>query len=209
DDVSVFGINLDLGKIAAASPEPGLAIDTTPVFAGVVRAVDPALLRRIHQGIEPPRVRGDDADADSSKLLLGTRKSLRELPPGGAAVAGLEQPAAGPLPGAVFPGTLPRRPEDSINGLGGGRIERQGNGTRVFVLVKYLLPRVAAVGRAKDAALGVGAVRVTEHRDKHAASVARIDDERADLLSVAQADMPPGLAAVGGSVDPVANRQVR
>src|SRR5207237_9251634 len=62
DDVSVFGINLDLGKIAAASPEPGLAIDTTPVFAGVVRAVDPALLRRIHQGIEPPRVRGDDAD---------------------------------------------------------------------------------------------------------------------------------------------------
>ena len=162
-----------------------MAVDTAPVFAGVIRAIDAALLRRVHQRIEPLRIGRGDADADSPQLLLRPGKPLGQGSPGGAAVCGLEQATAGSLPGAVFPGTLPRCPEDGIDGLGLRRIERQRDGTRVFVLVKHLLPGFAAVGRAKDTALGVCTVRVTEHGDKHTPGVARIDDERTDLLSVA------------------------
>src|SRR5262249_20200797 len=62
--------------------------------------------------------------------------------------------------------------------------------------------------RSENAALLVRAVRMTERGHEHAIRVARIDDDVRDLLGVAQTEMRPRLAAVGGSVDAVADRQV-
>ena len=68
--------------------------------------------------------------------------------------------------------------------------------------------RLAAVGRAEDAALRVRAVRMAEHRDEDAVGIARIDGDLRDLLAVAQAEVRPGLAGVGGLVDAVADGEV-
>src|SRR5205085_6909428 len=71
-----------------------------------------------------------------------------------------------------------------------------------------LLPGGAAIERAKEAALGVRAVRMAEHSDKNAVGIARINGDGTDLLAVAQAEMLPGLAGVGGFVDAIAGREV-
>src|SRR5262249_35081536 len=39
DDVGVFGIDLDLGEVAAAAPQARVGVDTPPALAGVVGAV--------------------------------------------------------------------------------------------------------------------------------------------------------------------------
>jgi len=50
---------------------------------------------------------------------------------------------------------------------------------------------------------------MAERRDEHAIRVPRIDDQRADLPRIAQPEMRPGPAGVGGLVDAVADRQIR
>src|SRR5439155_25758411 len=86
--------------------------------------------------------------------------------------------------------------------------ELQGRRAGVFILVEDLLPRLAAVGRAEDAALGVGPVGVAQHGDEDAVGVLGIDEDRRDLLAVAQAQVFPRLAAVGRFVDAIADGQV-
>ena len=65
-----------------------------------------------------------------------------------------------------------------------------------------------AVGRSKDAALLVRAVRMPEHGDEQPVRVARVDDDLRDLLAVAQAEMRPGRAGVDRLVDAVAGGEV-
>src|SRR5205807_1562520 len=135
--------------------------------------------------------------------------ALGQLPPGGAAVGRFVQAAAGPLPGSVLPRPLPRRPQVGVDDLRVGRVEGEGDGAGVLVLGQHLVPGLAAVAGAEDAALGVGPVGVAEHGDEHPVRVARVDQHGPDLLAVAQADVLPGLAAVGRFVHAVADRQVR
>ncbi len=131
-----------------------------------------------------------------------------ELLPGVAAVGGFEKTAAGAGPRAVFPGALARGPQHGVDGARVGGIEREVDRAGVFVFVEHLLPRVAAIGGAEDAALGVGAVGVTEDGREEAIGIARVDEERRDLLAAAQSEMAPGEACVGGFVDSVAHREI-
>jgi len=57
-------------------------------------------------------------------------------------------------------------------------------------------------------ALDIRAIRMSERGDEHAVGVFRIDDDGGDLLSVAQAHVFPGFAAVGRFVDAIADTQV-
>ena len=66
----------------------------------------------------------------------------------------------------------------------------------------------AAVGRAVEAALRIRAVRMSEHGDEEPVGIARVDGDLRNLLAVAQAEMRPGLAGVGGFVDAVADGEV-
>ena len=90
-----------------------------------------------------------------------------------------------------------------------GRIDVDVVAAGVLVFREHLLKRLAAVGRAIDAALLVGTVRVAERGDEEAVGIARVDGDVGDLLRVAQAQMRPRLAGVGRLVDAVAGREIR
>jgi hypothetical protein len=65
-DVLVLGIDLDLGEIAAASPDPTVAIDALPTFARVVGAIQSALLPGIDQRVQPVAIAGGNPNTDAS-----------------------------------------------------------------------------------------------------------------------------------------------
>jgi hypothetical protein len=58
------------------------------------------------------------------------------------------------------------------------------------------LPRLPAVARPEDSALVVGPKRVAEGCHEHDIRVARMDDYRADVPRIGEADMLPGLAGI-------------
>src|SRR6185295_1449656 len=128
--------------------------------------------------------------------------------PGVAAVSGFVKPAAGTLPRAVFPRPLTRRPQVSVNDFRVLRIEGERDRAGVLVFVENFLPRLAAVRRAKHAALFVRAVRMSESGDVDEIRIARIDEDRADLLCVAQSEMSPRLAAVSRFINAVAGGEI-
>ena len=58
----------------------------------------------------------------------------------------------------------------------------------VFIFIENLLPGLAAIERAEDAALGVGTIRMSHSADEEAVRVLRVDDDGGDLLRVAEAE---------------------
>ena len=131
---------------------------------------------------------------------------LRELLPGVAAVARDVEAAAGAAALHV-PREPPRLPEAGEEDVGVRGIDGDVGRAGVAVLLQDLLPRLAAVARAVDAALGVRAERVAEHRRERDVGVLRVHDHRADLPFLLP-DVRPGLAGVGRLVDAVAGRDV-
>src|SRR5438445_10042594 len=90
--------------------------------------------------------------------------------------------------------------EDHLDGAGvfilihnlprdGGAIEDCPHDAAVggFILICSLLPGSAAIERAKEAALGVRAVRMPEDADEKANGIARVNGDGTDLLAIAQA----------------------
>ena len=185
----------------AVHARPGLAGIVRPEHAGVARIDD-------REQARGPARRNGDADA-ANAIGLPRRQAGGELPPGGAAVGGLEQAAAGPAESRRSP-TAPaapatarrRRCRDSTGSI--WHVDAAG----VLVLVEHALEGRAAIDRAEDAALGVRTVRVPERGDEHAVGVRRIDHDLGNLLGVAQAEVRPRLAGVGGLVHAVAGGQV-
>src|SRR6185436_4289378 len=106
------------------------------------------------------------------------------------------------------PGRAPRLPERGIDHARIAGAEGDVDGAGVGVLEEDLLPALASVRRAEDAALRVGAVGMAEGRQEHAVGVAGIDDDSPDLLRVRETDVAPGAPAVRGLVGAVALRDV-
>src|SRR5439155_12733555 len=105
-------------------------------------------------------------EADAPEPLLGGRQAPSQRPPRRAAVSRLVQPAILALPGAIFPRPLARLEQDGVDRLRIARIERQRHAAGVLVLVQHALPILAAVNRAINAALLVGAVGMAKHGDE-------------------------------------------
>ena len=74
--------------------------------------------------------------------------------------------------------------------------------------IKDLVPSLAAIAGAKNAAFGVWAVSMAEGGNVNDIGICGVNDECADVASVAEADVGPGLARIGGFVDSVAIRNV-
>src|SRR6185369_10627561 len=129
--------------------------------------------------------------------------------PGVAAISSFVKPAAGALPRAVLPWALTRGPQVSVNDFRVLRIESERDRAGVLVFVENFLPRLAAIRRSKHAALFVRAVRMSQSSDVDEIRIARIDEDRADLLCGAQSEMSPRLAAVGRFVHTVAGGEIR
>src|SRR5208337_1139182 len=80
--------------------------------------------------------------------------------------------------------------------------------TGVLVLVEHLLEGRPAIGRTKDAALRIGAVRMSCNRDEQPVGIVRINRHLRNLLPLAQSQVRPGGAAIGGFVDSISDRQI-
>ena len=72
-----------------------------------------------------------------------------------------------------------------------------------------MLPGFSAIDRFVNAALGVGAVSVSQHADKYNICVVRIDHDAADLARIFQPDVVPGLSRVARFVYAVPGSEVR
>jgi hypothetical protein len=93
---------------------------------------------------------------------------------------------------AVLPGTLASLPEDGVDILWIARVKGEVDCAGVLILIENLLKRLAAIEGAEDAALGVGSVGMAEGGDEEAVRIAGVDQDRRDLLRVAEAKMTPG-----------------
>ncbi len=70
--------------------------------------------------------------------------------------------------------------------------------------VEHLLPRLAAVGRAEDAAFLVLREQVAHRGDVHHVGVRRMNDDARDVVGVGESHELPGRAGVGGLEDALA-----
>src|SRR5207247_8876020 len=91
----------------------------------------------------------------------------------------------------------------------GGGIKGDVRSACVGVLVEHFLERSCPIGRTEAPALLVRAVRMAEYRNEKPVRIASIDDDLRNLLAVAQPEVRPALAAVGGFIDAVAGGEVR
>src|ERR1035438_6054884 len=162
EEVLVLGVDADAGEIATAAVDALFPVGAFQIGAGIVGTVDAAgFAARFDERVHAIGVAVGEGDADASQPALGEGgKAAGERVPGGAAIGGFEEAAVGAGERAVLPRTLLRLPEDGVYGLGIAWVEGEVDGAGALVLIEHLLPGLAAIGGAEDAALGVGAVGV-------------------------------------------------
>ena len=84
------------------------------------------------------------------------------------------------------------------------RIENNIDRAGVFVLAQDLGPRLAAIGRAENSAIGIRPIGVPDGSHENDVRIIRMDDERADMASIFQADVVPIAAAIDGLINAIA-----
>src|SRR4029453_5681940 len=95
------------------------------------------------------------------------------------------------------PGRAPGLPERGVYHSRSSRLEIEIDGAGRVVLAQHLVPARSTVTRPVDTPLGVGDVRMPGGRHEDHVRIARIDQDAADVLAVAQTDVRPGRTAVG------------
>src|SRR6185312_7558866 len=209
-NVLVLRIGFHFRKVVPSSPKTLIAVELLPALACIVAAVDTAVCRIGSNGrIQPRRIARRDAKPDPGKPLADIGQTLCKLVPGRAAIGRLIQPAVGPVPRTVLPGTLAAGPEIGVYDLRIDRIDRDLDRPGVLIFVEHFVPVFAAIRASEYAAFRIRSVRMTEHGDKDAVRIFRIHRQPAHLLSLRQPDVHPCLAGVGGPVYAVSYGKVR
>src|SRR5713101_1654572 len=126
--------------------------------------------------------------------------------PGVAAVGGMVQSAAGAA-AREAPGSPPRLPQGREQDARVGWVHAEVDGPGIGVFSEDLLPGLAAVAGAVDAALRVGPEGMAQDGRVGQVGVLGMHDDPADLPLLLP-DVFPGFAAVGGAVDAVAGLDV-
>src|SRR6185312_955063 len=195
DLVGVARIGADPGEIGSATPDALLVVYACPALASVVGSEQTAVVTFcFDEGVHAIVIAWRNGEADASKALRVGWKPACQLMPAGAAIYRLEQSAAGAVVRiARRPWRPARGPHVGIDDLRIGGIEGEIDTAGVLILIQNFRPALTAVGRAKDSALGVGAVRVAEHSGEYAVGIVRINDYGCDLLAVAESEVAPGL----------------
>ena len=158
-------------------------------------------LRRLDQRVHMARVRGPDGNRDATEQP-GGQAVLEPLPRQATVLGAIDaarRSARHQLPRMAH--ELPHGGEQQA------RITRHhdeiGDAGRV-VDEQHLVPRLAAVRRAKHAALRIGRPHVAQRRHEHHVGIGRIDHDAADLPHVAETHELPALARVGRHEDAAA-----
>src|SRR6185437_9069610 len=210
DLIGVTRVGADPGEIGSATPDTLLVVYAGPALASVVGSEQAAgVAFRFDECVHAIVIAWCNGEADASEALRVGWKPARQLMPAGAAIHRLEQSAAGAVVRvARGPWRPARGPHVGIDDLRIGGIEGEIDSAGVLILIQNFRPALTTVGRAKDSALGVGAVRVAEHGGEYAVGIVRINDYGCDLLAVAESEVAPGLAGIRGFVDAIAGGEV-
>ena len=191
------------GRAAAASSAASAPTATTSSAAASALRSGGRRTRR-YRGVNNPRIAGSDGQVG----LADGRQAEGQLPPVIAAVGGFVDAAVGAAESAVLHETLLLLPHGGVDDVGILGIDADVVAAGVFVGIEHLVEVRAAIGRAEDAALRIGAVRMPEGRHEHPVGVLGVDIDLRDHLRIAQAQVRPGLARVAGFVHPVAHRKI-
>src|SRR5581483_8141692 len=203
--VGVLGIREDVREIPGALREAVVVGQLVPGVAAVVRAVQAAGFG-FDESIDAARAARSGRDSDAAVRTFGKAVAF-EFFPGCAAVRGLIERAS--RTAAVEPpGCAHRLPHGGVENVRVGGIERDIDGAGLVVHIDDLLPGLAAVGGAEEAAFGVRAPGVAEGRDEDDVGIARVHDDAGDVARVVEADVRPGLTGVHGFIHPVAEGDV-
>ena len=140
DGVGIFGIDGGDGKIAAADASGGAQVGggAGPMFAGVVGAVGAVSGGGGEGGVEAAGIAGGDGEVGLDEAIGAGGNAVGERAPGGAAIGGFEDAAAGAVPRTVFPGPLAGLPERGVDGVGIAWIDLDVAGAGVFVFAEDL-----------------------------------------------------------------------
>jgi hypothetical protein len=184
--------------------EVAVRVDQAKAVAAVVRAIEPAVFG-LDERPDTVRISRRDSDADAADETLG--QSLGDLFPAVTAVLGAPQPA---IFATAFegPGLALSLPDSGKEDTRIGWIHRQVDGAGAVADKEHLLPVGAAVARAEDAALFIGAEDVAQGGDVHQVWILWVHMDAADLTGIAQAHVGPAIAGVGRSVDADSRRHI-
>ena len=200
--VGVFGVGEDAGVVPGALLDVALAVDLGPVGAAVVGVVDAAVFG-FNDNPKAVGLGRRGGDADAAEDALGQAGIVAEFFPGVAAVGGLPEAAVGAA-ALKGPGLAEELVDGGVEDLGVAGVDRKIDGSGAVALKEDFLPGFAAVAGAEDTAFRVGSGPVAHGGDVGDVGVFGVDLDGADLLGVGKAHVLPGLAGVGGLVDPVA-----
>src|SRR5271157_1475946 len=134
------------------------------MLSGVIGAVDVCRVDFGEARVKPAGLAGRDRDVSLHQVL---GQAPGEFIPRVAPIRGLEYPtprSAIRIP--VFPGPLAPAPQARVKHIGIRGVYLNVRAARVLILIEDLLPRLAAVCRAKNASLLVGAIGMAEYRRK-------------------------------------------
>src|SRR5579884_370459 len=199
--VDGFGIGIEVIVVPGALAVFVVVVNALPGFAGVVGAEDSPVLR-FHDRPDAVRLDGRDGDADLAQHAGRHARIAAEIGPGGAAVGGLVELAAGSAAVEGI-GGAPGLPGGRVERIGIVRVHAQVHGAGAVALEEDLLPRLAAIRGLVDAALRVGAPDVAERGHIDDVRIRRIDLDAGNVLGGFQTDVLPGLAAVRALVDTI------
>ena len=206
DRVAIFWVNADEGEVGIATGNAVFLVDDGPGFSGIVGAVDAASVVDIDGAVDAVGIRGSDGNADAA--VFGG-KALAELAPVVAAVFGFVEAAAGAVIAAANgPRGAAGGPEGGVDFVGVAGVKGEVDTADVVVLEKDFGESLATVEGTEYAAFWIWTVRMAQHGDEKAVGIFGINEDGADLLAVAETEMGPSGATVGGLVEAVANGEI-
>ena len=179
-----------------------VVVDHLPGLAVVVGPEERARSRVFGDQVDDVRTRLRHADADPGHGLV---RRGRDLLPRDAAVA--RDVERGLLASVVeAPGLAAEGPHAGVDVTRVRQVDVDVRAPRVLVDEQHVVPRLATVGRAEDAALPVGPPLVAHGADQCHVGVAWVHHDALDALAVIEAEVGPGGTAVGRAVHAVAVR---
>ena len=210
--VGVLRIHGDVGEVEGPPDHELAAVPLAPGPAAVIGAEEGGAGALDH-GIDDVGVGGGDGDTDPpQRPRREALVRLRCLPgPAGPPVGGDIEAAARRLvrtlpAGAEGPALAPEVPQGREQLVRVLRVDGQGRAARGQVrTLQDLAPGHAAVGGLVEAPVGGIAPQPSGDAGIDRVGIARVDDDLRDPLRVRQAHVLPGVAAVGGLVDAVAD----
>ena len=215
--ILVVGLDGEARVVVRAAAQPAIGADELPILAAVVAAPERAALRRravergqavagLDERVHAIRIAARDLHRDFSDRRVRQAVARQSLPRR-AAVGRFEEAAAraaarsSPRVDLDLPHAGKQNPRIA-------HVDRDVGAARVLVDEERALPRLAAIGGAVHAAIGLRAVRVAEGAGEHDVGIARIDRDAADASRRIEPGVRPGLARIGRLVDAVADRDV-